>query len=116
MINLKCRVCGKPENRPTEEHVVVGSVFGAFSYTLCKDCLKQGKEDYHNMVSYIACAGRWPDDINEAYQQEVRRQLKLHNKTEEEFAKDVEEEDKFLMELPPMSTYVLLGIDLSEEF
>ena len=34
----------------------------------------------------------------------------------EEFAKDVEEEDKFLMELPPMSTYVILGTDLSEEF
>lgn len=116
MINLKCRVCGKPENRPTEEHVVVGSVFGAFSYALCKDCLKQGKEDYNNMVDYISCAGRWPDDINEAYQTEVRRQLKLHNKTEEEFAKDVEEADRFLMELPPMSNYAILGADLSEEF
>ena len=116
MINLKCRVCGKPENRPTEEHVVVGSVFGAFSYALCNDCLKQGKEDYNNMVDYISCAGRWPDDINEAYQTEVRRQLKLHNKTEEEFAKDVEEADRFLMELPPMSNYAILGADLSEEF
>lgn len=42
------------------------------------------------MVDYIADAGRWPDDINEVYQEEVRRQLKLHSKTEEEFKEDVE--------------------------
>jgi hypothetical protein len=42
------------------------------------------------MVEYIANAGRWPEDINEIYQEEVRRQLRLHNKTEAEFAADVE--------------------------
>ena len=111
MINLKCRVCGRPENRPAEEHIVVGSVFGATSYALCKECLKQGKEDYHNMVDYISCAGRWPDDINEAYQQEVRRQLKLHGKTEEEFAKDV---DRAIFDLE--DTFINLNEYGSEEF
>lgn len=90
MINLKCGGCGRAENRPAEEFIVVGSVFGAFSYALCDDCLKLGKENYKNMVDYISCAGHFPQDINEVYQAEVHRQLKLHNKTEEEFINDVE--------------------------
>jgi hypothetical protein len=111
MIRLKCKGCNNAEG-----FTVVGSVFGATSYALCDKCLREGREDYGNMVDYISCAGRWPEDINETYQTEVRRQLKLHNKTEEEFAKDVEEASKFLMETPPISTYVILGTDLAEEF
>jgi hypothetical protein len=42
------------------------------------------------MVHYIACAGRFPDAINPGYQAIVREQLKLHNKTEEEFIADVD--------------------------
>lgn len=108
----KCEACGA-------EHVkgaVACSLFGAYSGAWCENCLREGRDSYNLMVSYIADAGRWPEDINESFQAEVRRQLKLHDKTEEEFAKDVEEANKFLMELPPMSTYVILGTDLSEEF
>ena len=86
MIKLKCGGCKKAEGRTT-----VCSIFGAISYVLCDNCLRLGKENYRNMVDYIACAGHWPQDINEVYQAEVRRQLKLHNKTEEEFRNDVEE-------------------------
>jgi hypothetical protein len=86
MIKLKCGGCKKAEGT-----VTVCSMFGAISYVLCEDCLKSGKENYRNMVNYISCAGHWPQDINEVYQAEVRRQLKLHDKTEEEFRNDVEE-------------------------
>jgi hypothetical protein len=85
MIKLKCAGCKKAEGITT-----VGSVFGATSYALCDDCLRLGRENYRNMVNYIADAGHWPQDINPMYQREVRRQLKLHNKTEEEFRNDVE--------------------------
>ena len=85
MIKLKCGGCKKAEGTTT-----VCSIFGAISYVLCEDCLRSGKENYRNMVEYIANAGHWPQDINAIYQEEVRRQLKLHNKTEEEFRNDVE--------------------------
>lgn len=85
MIKLKCGGCKKAEGTTT-----VCSIFGAISYVLCEDCLRSGKENYRNMVEYIANAGHWPQDINEIYKEEVRRQLKLHNKTEEEFRNDVE--------------------------
>jgi hypothetical protein len=52
-------------------------------------CISEGREPYQQIVNYIADAGPWPDGINEDYQAEVRRQLRLHNKTEEEFAADV---------------------------
>ena len=86
MIKLKCAGCKKAEGI-----TVVCSMFGATSFALCDKCLKEGREDYRNMVNYISCAGHWPQDINDIYQEEVRRQLKLHNKTEEEFRNDVEE-------------------------
>lgn len=86
MIKLKCAGCKKAEGI-----TVVCSMFGATSFALCDKCLKEGREDYRNMVNYISCAGHWPQDINDIYQEEVRRQLKLHNKAEEEFRNDVEE-------------------------
>lgn len=83
-----CDVCGKE----TEDVVVYCSAFGPFSIAVCKDCLAQCKDRYGDMVSYIACAGHFPSDINEAYQKEVRRQLTLHGISEERFIADVEKE------------------------
>lgn len=82
----KCAACGVTNT----EGFVVCSGFGPFSFPLCLSCISEGREVYKQVVDYIANAGRWPDDINVDYQEEVRRQLRLHNKTEEEFAADVE--------------------------
>lgn len=76
----------------------VSSIFGAFTLSVCDDCILSGRDSYSLMVSYIGCAGRFPDDINEAYQEEVRYQLKLHGKTEEQFIKDVDDYNKDIME------------------
>jgi hypothetical protein len=83
----KCAACGTKNT----EGFVVCSAFGAFSFPLCMSCISEGREVYSQIVDYIADAGFWPDGINEDYQEEVRRQLRLHNKTEEEFAADVEQ-------------------------
>ena len=80
-----CNVCGKEA-----ECRSVCSCFGAESYAICKDCLESGKEPYKSMVHYIACAGRFPEEINHAYQAIVRRQLELHGVSEEKFIKDVD--------------------------
>jgi hypothetical protein len=82
----KCAACGATDT----EGFVVCSGFGPFSFPLCLSCISEGREVYRQVVDYIADAGQWPDDINADYQEEVRRQLRLHNKTEEEFAADVE--------------------------
>lgn len=82
----KCAACGTTDT----EGLVVCSGFGAFSFPLCLSCISEGREVYRQVVDYIADAGHWPDDINADYQEEVRRQLRLHNKTEAEFAADVE--------------------------
>ena len=81
-----CDICGKSDNCE-----VVCSCFGAFSYSICNDCLILGKEPYGVMVQSIAYAGRFPSSISEEYQALVREQLKLHNKTEKEFIKDVDD-------------------------
>ena len=82
-----CEVCGAKD--------VLGfpvcSIFGAQTFACCEACLAVDKEPYRAIVNYISAAGHWPQDINPMYQREVRRQLKLHNKTEEEFRNDVEE-------------------------
>lgn len=81
----KCDVCSK------EDEVFVGaSTMGAISFAYCKECLQKGLEPYWAMVSYIACAGRFPDDINEMYRSEVRHILEGLNKTEDEFIKDID--------------------------
>jgi len=84
MLNT-CDICGK-----TAECESVCSCFGAFSYAICEECLTAGKEPYSSIVSYIANAGHFPKDISSEYRAIVREQLKLHNKTEEEFITDVE--------------------------
>lgn len=82
-----CEVCGKRNI----SFVTCTSKFGPMSLYYCKDCFNKGKEPYDVVVAYIACAGHFPDDINEDYQKEVRRQLVLHNISEEQFIKDVDE-------------------------
>ena len=68
---------------------VCASSMGPVSLSYCEECLALGVEPYNFMVSYIACAGEWPDDISPEMQTRVRWLLAFHNKTEEEFAKDV---------------------------
>lgn len=85
MIKLKCAGC-----KNAEGITVVCSMFGATSFALCDKCLREGRENYRNMVNYIASAGHWPQDINPIYQEEVRRQLKLHGVPEEVFKFEVE--------------------------
>ena len=58
---LRCNVCGKPAR------VVAASAYGATSYAFCDDCLEKGLEPYSAVVAYIACAGHFPEDINETY-------------------------------------------------
>lgn len=98
MIKLKCAGC-----KEAEGITVVCSMFGAASFALCDKCLREGREDYRNMVNYISGAGHWPQDINDIYQAEVRRQLNLHGVPEEVFKLEVEraiaEEQAFIREL-----------------
>ena len=93
----ECDVCGK--KGPV---AVCSSLFGATSYAYCQDCFDMSKEPYSAVVAYISSAGHWPEDINERYQQEVRRQLRLHGKPEEIFKFDIEraivEEQAFIQE------------------
>ena len=65
--------------------VVAASAYGATSYAFCDDCLEKGLEPYSAVVAYIACAGHFPEDINETYRGDVRRMLPLWGKTEAEF-------------------------------
>ena len=80
-----CDVCGKQV--PVR---VACSAYGPISFSYCEDCLSKNLEPYSAVVTYIACAGRFPDEINEAYQHDVRRMLSLWDKTEEEFIRDVD--------------------------
>lgn len=80
----RCAVCGKPAR------VVAASAYGAISYAFCDECLEKGLEPYANVVDYIACAGHFPEEINEMYRADVRRMLPLWGKTEEQFIRDVE--------------------------
>lgn len=81
-----CDVC-------TEETdvAVIASTMGPVSFAYCKDCFEKGLEPYGAMISYIACAGHYPEDINPAYINEVQRNLKYRGISEEKFSADVEE-------------------------
>lgn len=93
----KCACCGVEA-----ECLVCCSAFGSFSFAACAHCIEVGKEPYRNIVDYISAAGHWPQDINSIYQEEVRRQLKLHGIPEEVFKFEVEraivEEQAFIQE------------------
>ena len=80
----KCDCCGK-----IKDVVTAASAFGG-SYSYCMDCLNKGAEPYHAMVDYIACAGRFPDDINDTYYALVRMALEGLGVSVEQFRKDVD--------------------------
>lgn len=80
-----CEVCGKET-----DVVVVASMMGPISCAYCRDCLDAGAEPYEVMVSYIACAGHFPDGVNSTYQEIIRSSLAYLNKTEEQFIEDVD--------------------------
>lgn len=79
-----CDVCGK--KAPVR---VACSAYGPISFAYCQDCYEAQLEPYGAVVAYIACAGHFPEDINEGYRRDVRRMLPFFNKTEEEFIQDV---------------------------
>ena len=81
-----CDVCDKEG-----EVFVRASHYGAISYAYCKECLEKGLQPYWGMVAYISGAGKFPEDINEAYQEDVRFILKELGISEKQFSKDVEE-------------------------
>ena len=89
-----CDVCGKQT-----DVAVCCSSCGPISLAYCRSCLEGELEPYGIMLSYIAGAGHWPDDVNPAYQELVRKNLAFHGKTEEEFASDVERAIKAEQEL-----------------
>lgn len=82
----KCDVCGKET-----KVAVCASSIGPISFAYCRSCLAAGAEPYEHMVSYVACAGKWPEEISAEAQAWVRRRLAFLNKTEDEFAQDVSE-------------------------
>ena len=85
MIRQMCDGCGKHEAVQ-----IACSAYGATSYAFCTECLSKGLEPYGAVISYIACAGHFPQDIRREYVEAVRRMLPLWGKTEEEFIQDVE--------------------------
>ena len=105
----KCEACGAKNVKG----LVACSLFGAYTGSWCEECLREGRDSYTQMLNYIADAGRWPEDINETFQVEVRRQLKLHNKTEEEFKQDIDKLVELLKNDVPVNYIVLdtLGKD-----
>ena len=84
MNNEICEVCGKKEGV-----FAMPSAFGALSYWCCDDCAAHRYEPYDLIVSGVACAGEWPNDITPEFQRFIRRNLEFHRKTEAEFANDV---------------------------
>ncbi len=83
----RCDVCGK-----IVPHInVAASSCGPVSFAYCDSCLAGGYEPYAFLVSYVACAGKYPDDINTGFKKRViLPNLAFHKKTEVEFAADVE--------------------------
>lgn len=82
----KCDVCGKE----TDVEVCVSSC-GLVCFAYCRSCMEAELEPYWIMLSYISGVGHWPDDVNPAYQDLVRKNLAFHGKTEQDFAAEVEQ-------------------------
>lgn len=82
-----CAVCG--EHGPL---YVRSSLLGGITNGYCMKCLTSGAEPWGDLVAYISCAGRYPDDINWVYRKIVRVTCKRLGKTEEEFAAAVDKE------------------------
>lgn len=85
MIHQRCDVYGK-----REAVQIACSAYGATSYAFCPECLSNSLEPYGAVVSCIACAGHFPQDIRREYVEDVRRMLPLWGKPKEEFIRDVE--------------------------
>lgn len=79
-----CSCCGEEK-----EVSVTASSLGAFSFAYCADCLTAGVEPYGALVSYIACAGNYPEDINPRWLDFIKHNLEFYDKTEEQFKNDV---------------------------
>ena len=88
-----CDVCGKKA-----EVVVCASTMGPISFAYCADCLNKQLEPYWAMVSYIAGAGNFPEDISEDYQKLCRHILKELKIKEEQFIKDVNDTRQAMFE------------------
>lgn len=99
-----CSVCGK-----NTDVAVCASAFGPISYTYCESCLNNYLEPYDAMVSYISCAGLFPDDINPQYQNLCRHILKRLGISEEKFIEDVKKanDDCMKLECQPMHDYMI---------
>jgi hypothetical protein len=89
----RCEVCNKET-----DVVVYASLLGAVSYAYCKDCATKGLEPYGSMVAYIACAGKFPEEIHSAYVGQIRYILNELGKTEEEFIADVEHQHEEMID------------------
>ena len=72
------------------EVVVCSGGYGPVSNAYCETCHSGGLQPYDIMVAYIACAGRFPDDVNEGYVKDVRRILQKMQISEEKFVEDVD--------------------------
>lgn len=79
-----CDVCGRKGMV-----AVCASTMGPVSHAYCQKCLAAGAEPYNFMTAYIAATGEWPSGINPKMQARVRMLLAFHEKTEEEFSRDV---------------------------
>ena len=104
-----CDVCGHEANV-----VVCASAFGAISHAYCKHCLSNYLEPYGTMVSYISCAGEFPDDINEDYQRLCRHILKELDIPEDKFIADVKQANEDMEEWA--SSFFELDEDDLEDF
>ena len=89
----ECDVCGKET-----DVAVCCSMFGPVSHAYCQGCLVNGLEPYWTMVNYISTAGRFPDDINERYQELCRDILNKLGITEEQFISDIDKSIKAMDE------------------
>lgn len=80
----RCAVCGKPAD------VVACSSLEAMSFAYCYDCIENDLEPYGHVVVHVGCNyGKFPDDVPEEFQREIRHMLPFWGKTEEEFTRAV---------------------------
>ena len=80
----KCEVYGK-----VKEIKVGSSPLVPVSFAYCKECIKKGLEPYSSLVGITAAIGGF-NDLNEAVQSFILRNLKEQKISFETFSKDVE--------------------------
>lgn len=117
MNKLKCNVCNKEVT--DDDSVVCCSAFGPCSFRYCNECYSKGLEPYDHMVSYVAFAGYFPEDINEHFQNLVRLILNKLGKSEKEFIEDVKlAHDKYdsIFDIPGLSDEDVTYKNIEDEF